>query len=240
MINKHINYKYRLQQLQKKIKGEGWDAYIATRQATLSWLLGTFAPWRTAVIVPANGKPIALFWRLDNTRMQKESKWIWRHKEWGHKDTFAEAIVEQIQILNLIDGKIGLDIGSPVTQQLAPGLLLASEYLELQQHLPSAYWVNAVPVIEEILAVKDDTEIVLMKKAAHIADLGMQAARDALKPGVTENYIAGVVEKAIRVEGSEWSWSSTLGTEVGSGLRTGYDSGVTQPATEKIIRKMRW
>lgn len=232
-----IDYKDRLSRLQLMIQQEGWDAYVATRQATLSWLLGTFAPWRTAVIVPAFGDPVALFWRLDATRLKEESSWTWNTVVWGNDHNFAETIANQLKLLNVSEGKIGLDLGSPVTQQLAPGLLLSAEYLELQHKLPEAQWTNAVPAIEALLAVKEEEEIQLLRKAAQIADIGMEAARDALEPGITENAVAGVVEKAIRLAGSEWSWADTLGTEVGSGLRTAYYQGVTQPATEKRIEK---
>ena len=53
--------------------------------------------------------------------------------------------------------------------------------------------------------------------------------------GVTENYLAGVMEAAIRRKGSMWSWSGTGGTEVGSGERTAYAYDVTRQATEKKI-----
>ncbi|WP_243647089.1 M24 family metallopeptidase [Scopulibacillus darangshiensis] len=126
-----------------------------------------------------------------------------------------------------------------VLQQLAPGLLLANEYIVLQELLPAAKWVNAVPMLDNILAIKDDAEIKYLRHAARIADLGMEAAMNILEPGIKENEVAGEVERAIRYGGSEWSWSSTQGTEVGSGYRTEYKSGVTQPATEKPIDNKR-
>ena len=58
-----------------------------------------------------------------------------------------------------------------------------------------------------------------------------------MRVGVTENSVAGVIEKAIRDNGSTWSWAITGGTEVGSGHRTGYLHGVTQQATDKTIAK---
>lgn len=232
-----IDYKNRLSKLQKQLKKEGWSGYVATRQATTSWLLGIFVPWRTGIIIPAEGDPVALLWRLDATRVTEESHWSYESRIWGENDSFSEAVAAVLTEKGLDSEKVAVDIGSPITQQLAPGLMIASEMLSLQQLLPLVKWVNAVPMIEELLAIKDEAEIQRLRKAATIADYGMEQAGLALEPGVTENYIAGVVEKAIREKGSEWSWSTTLGTEVGSGLRTGFLKGVTQPATEKILQK---
>jgi len=232
-----IDYEKRLIKLQQRMRKEGWSGYVATRQAITSWLLGIFVPWRTALIIPAEGNPIALIWRLDVSRIRNESFWPYEVNSWGDKESFTQAVTNELTKYNFKNEKIALDIGSPITQQLAPGLLIASEMLDLQQKLPLVQWVNAVPVIEELLSIKEEAEIERLRKAAEIADYGMEQASLALEPGVTENYIAGVVEKAIREKGSEWSWSTTQGTEVGSGERTGFLKGVTQPATEKIINK---
>lgn len=228
-------YRERLGRLQTRMRTEGVGIYVATRQASVSWLLGAFAPWRTAVVVPANGDPHALVWRLDHERIKSET-WLQHCRLWGDHDTFAEAIVNLIRELGGERERIGLDLGSPVSQQVAPGLLLASEFAVLSEKLPHAEWNNAVPWVEDVLCIKDEDEIARLRKAAEIADIGMQAAVEALKPGVTENAVAGEVERAIRYAGSDWAWSGTQGTEVGSGLRTGFKRGVTQPATEKIIQ----
>jgi len=228
-------YRERLNRLQAKMRERQVGIYVATRQATLSWLLGSFAPWRTAVAVPASGDPHAIIWRLDYERIKSET-WMRHCRSWGDGDTFAEAVVDVIRELGGERDRIGLDLGSPVSQQVAPGLLLASEFAVLNEKLPEAHLDNAVPWTEEVLSIKDQDEIARLRKAAQIADIGMAAAMEALRPGVTENAVAGEVERAIRLAGSEWAWSGTQGTEVGSGLRTGFKRGVTQPATEKIIR----
>jgi len=229
-----LDYPARLARLQARMREEGIGVYVATRQASLSWLLGAFAPWRTAVVVPADGTPRAVFWRSDASRLRSET-WLRDVREWGGERRFVDVVAEAVREIGGERERIGVDLGSPVSPQVAPGLLLASEYLELMRQLPDAHWVNAVPMIEDVLAVKEDEEIELLRRAAQIADIGMIAARSALKPGVTENAVAGEVERAIRLAGSEWSWSSTQGTEVGSGYRTAYPGGVTQPATEKKI-----
>ncbi len=72
--------------------------------------------------------------------------------------------------------------------------------------------------------------------AAQAADQGFFAGLRALRPGVTENQVAGAIEQAIRDAGSVWSWSVTGGTEVGSGPRTAFRRGVTQQASQRGLR----
>ena len=130
---------------------------------------------------------------------------------------------------------IGVDLSHPGAAQVAPGMLCASEYLELKEALPAAQIANGVDLLDEVILCKGPEEIERLRFAAHVADIGFDAGREQVRPGVSENAIAGTIEKAIRDNGSTWSWAITGGTEVGSGHRTGYLHGVTQQATEKKI-----
>src|SRR5262245_66179352 len=56
-----------------------------------------------------------------------------------------------------------------------------------------------------------------LEEAARYAGLGLNAARRALKPGMTEIALAGAVETAMRAAGSDY-WS--IPTELSSGPRT--------------------
>lgn len=81
---------------------------------------------------------------------------------------------------------------------------------------------DCTPVMSELRIVKDDLEIERMKKAAQVADIGMQAAADAVKAGVTESQVAAAAEYAMRNAGAEGFWR----TYVASGPRTNIAHGV--------------
>lgn len=55
----------------------------------------------------------------------------------------------------------------------------------------------------DMRSVKDSQEIAHLKRAAEIVDRGIEAARDAIRPGVSENYVAEQIEKAMMAAGAD-------------------------------------
>lgn len=228
-----IDFRARRARVAQSVRNAGFDAYVGTRQAGLHYLAGAFIPWRGAVIVTANGDCKFIYWAWDASRVKLEA---------GHDDLitftfsdFTRTIASELEKLGLSKGKLGIDLSHPGAAQIAPGMMCASEYLELREALPHAHIDNGVDLLDEVMLRKGPEEIERLRHAAHVADIGFSAGRAAVRPGVTENAVAGVIEKAIRDAGSTWSWAITGGTEVGSGERTGYLHGVTQQATDKTI-----
>ena len=69
--------------------------------------------------------------------------------------------------------------------------------------LPGCEFVPVDKALEEIRGVKTPAEIEVIKYAYRIADLGMQAAIRAIRPGVTEREVAAEAEYAMRRAGCE-------------------------------------
>jgi Xaa-Pro dipeptidase len=230
-----INYQERVQALAIKLKAAGIVAYVGTRQASLHYLYGAFMPWRGAVIVTAEGACEVVYWAMDASRVKEEGAGFPLHSF-----TFADfpsQIAGRLRDLGADRGTIGLDLSHPGAAQVAPGMLTAHEYFQIQEALPHAKLVNGVDPIDDLMLIKSPAEIERLRHAAQVSDIGFRAGYDAIAEGVTENHVAGAIEAAIRDKGSIWSWAITGGTEVGSGLRTGYHLGVTQQATERRIQK---
>lgn len=228
-----IDFQKRRASIAQSVKSAGFDAYVGTRQAGLHYLTGAFMPWRGAVIVTANGDCKFIYWAWDASRVSIEA----RNNElitFTFSD-FTKTIASELEKLGLAKGRIGIDLAHPGAAQIAPGMMCASEYLELKEVLPAARIENGVDLLDDVILRKTPEEIERLRHAAHVADIGFNAGREAVRVGVTENSVAGVIEKAIRDNGSTWSWAITGGTEVGSGHRTGYLHGVTQQATDKTI-----
>lgn len=229
-----IDFNARRQKVAASVKAAGFDAYVGTRQGALQYLSGAFMPWRGAVIVTANGDCKFVYWAWDASRIREEGVDV-DITPFTFSD-FTRVIAEKLGELGLAKGRIGIDLSHPGAAQIAPGMICASEYLELIEHLPNASIQNGVDMIDDVMLIKDAAEIERLRFAAHVADKGFDAGRNAVRAGVTENSVAGAIEKAIRDNGSTWAWALTGGTEVGSGNRTGYLHGVTQQASEKLIQ----
>lgn len=61
--------------------------------------------------------------------------------------------------------------------------------------------VDAEPVLEAVLGPKTDAEIELIKESVRVAEAGVDAALDAIEPGVTEFEVAAAAESVMRARG---------------------------------------
>jgi Xaa-Pro aminopeptidase len=156
----------------------------------------------------------------------------YRTWEMADPDGFAGVVVDSLKAKGVERGRIGVDLVTAAH----PGALSAAEYLVFKDALPDAELVNGIGVLDRIMVVKDRWEIEALRRAAEMADLGMEAAFAAIAPGRTELHVAGVAEAAMRDAGNEFVWSVT-GTEVGSGYRQSYEAGFTVAASEKRIQR---
>jgi Xaa-Pro dipeptidase len=81
---------------------------------------------------------------------------------------------------------------------------------------------DCTPILSTLRMVKDSEELDLLREAAKIADIGMEAAVKAVQLGVTESQIAAAAEYAMRHAGAESFWR----TYVSSGPRTNIAHGL--------------
>lgn len=230
-----IDFKARVAALAARLQRENIAAYVGTRQASLHYLCGAFMPWRGAVIVTAAGDCEVVYWSMDSERVKAEAcpHPIVEFTGSG----LTEQIAKRLAAHKSDRGPVGVDLAHPGAAQVAPGMLTAGEYLDLKAALPSAEIVNGVRYIDDLMLIKSAAEIERLRRAAEVGHIGFQAALKAVRDGVTENHLAGLVEAAIRDHGSTWAWAVTGGTEVGGGERTAFLRGVTQQSTDRVIRR---
>jgi Xaa-Pro aminopeptidase len=233
-MNVNIKYPDRLRKVQCLMKQHGLKAYVGMRFAALSYLAGVFIPWRCAVVLPDEGPPIGIWMERDADRIIQES-WISEHQVWGSKEGLLAVVARTLTELGLADSRIGLEFRGEGGRG-ALGVLCAFEYEELKSRLPHAHFEEGCAVLDMAMLIKEKEEITLLRQAAAIADAGLLAVLDFVRPGRTENQVAGEAERAMRFLGNEWNWSLSGGTEVGSGPRSAFAGGFTQPATNKVIQ----
>jgi len=90
--------------------------------------------------------------------------------------------------------------------------------------------VDATEILGAIRLIKSPQEMKYQRKAAQFAQIGLNAARKAVKPGISELALAAAVEGAMRNAGSDY-WS--IPTELASGPRT---AGGHATARDRIIQ----
>jgi len=83
-------------------------------------------------------------------------------------------------------------------------------------------FADATPIMTDLRIIKSSEEIELIRKAAKVADIAMDAAIKATKPGVAETEIAGEAEYTMRKNGAEEFYR----TYVASGPRSSIAHGL--------------
>ncbi|MBI5444800.1 MAG: aminopeptidase P family protein [Deltaproteobacteria bacterium] len=81
---------------------------------------------------------------------------------------------------------------------------------------------DCTPLLSELRLVKGPEEIERIRESVRVADAGMKAAVEAVRPGVTESQVAAAAEYAMRQEGATDFYRSY----VASGPRTSIAHGV--------------
>ncbi|MGQ9683592.1 MAG: M24 family metallopeptidase [Anaerolineae bacterium] len=67
---------------------------------------------------------------------------------------------------------------------------------------PQVQVVDAKPLVAPLRQIKDEGELAMVRRAAELADLGIERARQVIRAGVTEAEVALEVEYAVRKAGA--------------------------------------
>jgi len=237
-----IDFPGRIRDLQAEMAKAGIDVYLGSRLRTLSWLLDTFCPWRSFVVVPAEGPPAAFTFVIDAARVADET-WLAEDRVFGFAPMGGQDQIELIGdfIKDLLKGRKGrVGIESGMSNYLPEGNLTQYEFERFQDALVGSPLMNAHDLVDRLSLVKDAGTIARFREASRIVDVGHQAVFEALRDGGwkgrTETEIAGLAALAMRKAGSEWEWSFTGGNEIASGYRTGFTGGACTPASRRELR----
>jgi Xaa-Pro aminopeptidase len=236
-----IDFPARIKSIQAEMAKEGLDIYLGSRLRTLSWTLDAFCPWRSYVVIPREGLPVAFTFVIDAARVGDDS-WldednIRGYAPMGGQDQITQIADYIIEDLKAGQGRIGYETG--LSNYLPEGNFTQYEYETFKAALPSATFINAHHIVDQLSLIKDEGTINRFREASRQVDVGHKAVYAAIIDGgfkkLTETEVAGIAALAMRREGSEWEWSFTGGNEIASGYRTGYTGGAcTPPGRRKL------
>ena len=92
-------------------------------------------------------------------------------------------------------------------------------------------WRPQIGLVEALREIKDSDEVALIRSAGGMATRALARILESVKPGLTELQIAGILEKALRDEGSEEAPFSPI---VASGERAALPHARPSP---KVVRR---
>ena len=237
-----IDFAARVRQIQAGMKRAGLVAYLGSRLRTLSWVGDVFCPWRSFLVIPADGLPTLFTFVIDASRVADET-WLPEDNVRGYAPMGGQDPIAQIadfltEDLGCGEGTIGIETG--MSNYLPEGNLTHFEFEAFQRALPQAKLENAHTLVDELAMIKDEGTVARFREASRIVDEGHRVVYEAIANGgwrgMTETELAGIAALAMRRAGSEWEWSFTGGNEIASGYRTGFAGGACTPPTRRELQ----
>jgi Xaa-Pro aminopeptidase len=191
---------------------------MATAGAAHARYLTGFPPHfeSVCVLLPLEGEPVLLcgpeseeyarlVGRVKETRVLREFTHPDEDYPYARIQSFGQVVGE---FRGRRIGRIGVGgLG------IIPGSVLDS----FKHALPEAEWIDVETELCSVRAVKSSSEMAVIRYAYLVAEKGMKAAYAAVKPGVTERFVAAEAEYAMRRAGSEGMGIDTI---VASGPNT--------------------
>lgn len=215
----------RVRRAQELMAKEGIDALLILTHDDYIYFFqdDRFQP---RAIIPRMGDPIIICFRGEEPEIRQRL---------GVKDvrvfgTVGQQIKDVVTIMQeqmRLAEKSELVIGAQTAWFEVPVSLLNL----FQKANPRVTVVDSGPVMDPIRAVKDEGELEHMRRAAELANLGMEAVRRHLRPGKREYEVAAEAEYAIRKEGGEFRYVPVY---VNSGVRSYWLHGTS---TDRVVEE---
>ena len=196
-------YRDRLARARDLLRDQGLDGCICIAPELLYYFAGheayTFFSDQALILTTGDDEPVS-----------RETAWIsdFRTFHYG-KDDPADLVGEAVKEKGLAGKKIAVDLGS---------FSASAGYVQrLRDALAPSQIIDATETINSLRLVKSPSEIVYIREAASYANIGMDAAVAAIRPGISEIQLAAEIEYAMRSRGCDYA---AMPTWVRSGPRS--------------------
>lgn len=194
-------YQARVSRAREKLGAAGYDGCICVGPDLLNYLGGFdcisyFSPQALVFSVKDSEEP-TLFVRNADMPHVRETSWATNLRSYQlHAEDPVQIIADIARGLGLENGRIALDLGAyACTGRYAANLNSALSPAKLE---------DATELLNSLQFIKSAAEMKHMCVAGRYADLGIEAARQSLRVGMTEIELCGEIEAVMRAAGSEY------------------------------------
>jgi len=203
-----MNYSFfrkNAEKVRKVMREKGIDVFILTNQQKISYVAGTYHnDWNAgnAVFLWANREPTLLVSNNEKGRVEIEG-YIKDIQYWNlaftdvTPSTFIERSVEVLKEYGCEKSVIAVEEPS----------INWRFYNNLITKLPNATFVDGEDMINEIMMIKDEEELEIMRRVCAISDAGTQAIIENVRVGITEAELIGYAELAMRKLGCTYYYT---------------------------------
>ncbi len=194
-------YDDRLAKTRRAMEAKGIETLIVSDPSNMAWLTG-YDGWsfyvHQAVIVPPAGEPV-WFGRGQDANGARRTAYLSEGNIVGYADHYVQS-TERHPMDRLAD-----ELAARGWDKLSIGVEMdnywfsAAAFASLQKHLPNARFVDATSLVNWQRAVKSETEIDYMRKAARIVEAMHRRILEKIEPGMRKNdLVADIYDAGIR------------------------------------------
>lgn len=198
-------YERRVKKVREKLAELGFDAFLVSDEKNIYYLSGF--PWGLKLLIPVEGENI-LFVNSVNYE--------------AAKSLAKNVLIELVGVGEKIEKKISDMVLKGRFKSIGLDKMDVSEYRRIKNSLKEVRFEVLGDVIWSLRKVKDESELVLIKRAAELTSRGMERALEVIKPGIREWVVAAEAEYEMRKLGSSGVAFDTI---VCSGPETAYPHG---------------
>lgn len=196
----------RFKKIQTLMADTDLDLLLVTNRENLIYFTGLTQIECLAVLIPREGEPCAVTLWLDAEYVQQEAG-LTTYGYFFPRESLGSKLVERIKAYGFKAPRIGFE------RYFVPYAV----YDALRQAFPEENFIGAADLFYRVRSIKEPEEVELIRRAAHAACRGMEAAIKAVRPGVTELDILAEAEYAMLKAGSG---GSPFRPQIVSGERT--------------------
>ncbi len=214
-------YQQRLRRVRAEMAKLQIDVLYVTFPANLTYLTGYDMIWYRfnhpiGMALRADSNEYIWFDGMGHQELVAQTREIkdvvfFGHEFFGHEPEEAtDTIAKHLKERGWLRGTIALEKWSPSPH----GSILAQ--LESRFASGGARVVDGSWTVDHVRLIKTPREIEVVRKTAAAADTGMEAAKAAIRPGVSETDLEGEIMHAVMKEGGEYP---AIRSMIGSGPR---------------------
>lgn len=227
-----VEYETRLASAQKLMQRERFDAILITSEDHFRYFTGFNSPtWANLTrpryaVLPSQGD-IVLVIPTSNTEIARRTSWVRDVRTWispQPEDDGISLVRDAIRSVPSRYGRVGAELGAESRLTMPVG-----DFLRLGREISSSEFVDAYPLLRELLIRKSPAEVEKMRAIGQIASSAYEALPQNLHAGMSVREACSVFRRELLERGAE-----TSPYVIGVAERHGYPCFNLEPSERRI------